>query len=857
MKSIMTTYNFPFQSTPFIGREKDVSNILDTLADPACSLLTLLGPGGIGKTRLALRVARERHEQFAAGATFVDLQPVDSAEFLPAAIADALELPLSGQQEQETQLRRYLSSRQMLLLLDNFEHVLPSGAEVAGRILADAPNVKLLVTSREALRLHQEWLYPLRGLSFPDNDQTVQDSDLAQYGAVELFVEQARRMRPAFSLSDERQAVARICQLVDGLPLALKLAASWTRILDCGDIAAQIQESVDFLSSNLRNVPDKHSSMQAVFNQSWRLLSEEERAAYKRLAVFRGGFTRQAAETVAGASLPMLSTLADKSLLQRSKNGHYQLHELLRQYAKTQLDQSPAEAAQVRRRHCHYYVDFLAQYGDDLQGGRQQEAVAELERHRENVRAAWQRTIKEKRIDAIRTALYPFAYFAEYKGRYAEAVDALERALNELEEAEPERQRDLALAEVLVLLGWSYIRVGRHEKANAVLNRGRAILDEREATPPKVLATEPRLGLALLAIIRGDYERALTLGQEGLRLSEERGDPHNCQLAFYVLSSALLAQGRYEQARQQARQAYAVTQKTGNEWFRAYVLNELGRVAQALGEYEKARQHYEASHTIKETFNDPEGQAVALNHLGAVAWLRGDFEQADHLYERSLALYREIGDRGGLATALNGLGNTALAQGELAVARRHLRQALAIAVDIHFVPLIISTLAGIGELLLCAGQSAQGVELLTLVNQHPAGEEETKERARRCLEQADEVAELPAEALAEQESNLVAHCQVVLDGLATLTLPDEDEDGAGAIERFTPPSAQPLMEPLTERELEVLQHIAQGLTNRQIADKLVISVGTVKWYTSQIYGKLDVGNRTAAVARARELELLR
>jgi len=850
----MIEARLPVSSSPLIGRDKELADVIQRLADPACRLLTLLGPGGIGKTRLALQIAIEQKDQLVEGASFVDLQPVDSADFLPVAIADALELSLSGQQEPEKQVGHYLRRREMLLILDNFEHLLPAGAKVLDRILAGAEDVTLLVTSREALNLREEWLYPLGGLSFPANDQETEAGD---YGAVQLFVERARRVQPDFSLDDERRAVVRICRLVEGMPLALELAASWARVLDCSAIAAQIQENVAFLTSSLRNLPDKHRSMKAVFEHSWSLLSKEEQDAYQRLSVFRDGFTLEAAEAVVGASLQVLSALADKSLLRPDEDGRYYLHEVLRQYAEDRLTQSAAEAARLRRRHCDYYIDLLSQHSDELKGGRQQEAVAQLERHRENVRAAWQCAVDRQRVAAIRRALYPFAYFAEFNGRYAEITSALESALSTVEEAPPGDKRDLALAELLVLLGWSYIRFGRHERARRVLERGRVLYDEMETNPPEVLATDPLLGLAILAIISGDYGRAVSLAQEGLRLSEERRDPHNRQLAFYAMSSASLAQGQYEEARRQARQAYAVTQKTGNEWFRAYVLNDLGRVAQALGEYRQARQHYEASFAIKASFSDPEGQAVALNHLGAVAWLQRDFEEAGKLHRRSLAIYQEIGDRGGRATALNGLGNTALAQGDLPVARRHLRQALEIAADIRYVPLILAILTSVGELLLRADRSRRGVELLTLVKAHPAGEEETKARARRFLERVREGTERRSARPLGQTADLISRCQTVLDELRALRLPDEDGDQREEGSPFISPSAQPLMDPLTEREAEVLEHMAKGLTNQQIAEELVISVGTVKWYSSQIYGKLDVGNRTAAVARARELGLLR
>ena len=280
--------NFLQQPTPFIGRTAEVSEITGLLTDPNCCLLTLVGLGGIGKTRLAIQAARQLQAHFTHGVHFVPLQPVRSANFLVSAIADALDKPLPGPAEPETQLSNYLHDKEILLILDNFEHLLPQGgAEQLTRILSRAPKLKLLVTSREVLNLQEEWLYPVRGLPFPKNGQT---DRLETYDAVRLFVERAQRVRRDFALAEEQAGVVRICHLVEGMPLALEIAASWTKTVSCEVIAGEIERNFNFLTTELRNMPERHRRMQAIFDQSWKLLTTAEQDVFKQLSVFQGGF---------------------------------------------------------------------------------------------------------------------------------------------------------------------------------------------------------------------------------------------------------------------------------------------------------------------------------------------------------------------------------------------------------------------------------------------------------------------------------------------------------------------------------------------------------------------------------------
>lgn len=862
------TFHVPPQPTPFIGRAEEVVEITDLLADPACRLLTLVGPGGIGKTRLAIQVATDMSGSFRQGVYFVSLQAVRAAEFLLAAVADAFNFSLRGQEDPQIQLINFLSGKEILLVLDNFEQLLPpavsdeAGIALLASILETAPTVKLLVTSREVLNLQEEWLYPVQGLPFPNTPLPAGDEQEEKYSAIQLFVERARRVRRDFSLAAEQTEVTRICQLVEGMPLALELAASWTKTLSCEVIAAEIQRNLNFLATNLRNVPERQRSMRAVFNHSWQLLSDGERNVFKRLSVFRGSFQRKAAEHIAKATLPILSALVDKSLLRGEPDGRYQIHELLHQYAAEQLVLSPDDVAHVYDRHCTFYADFLAQRADDIVGTRQLETIQEITAELENIRAAWAWAVQQVNLENIQKATYTFYHYCDFQGRYQEGADAFAKAIDKLDTLAPDARPGSTLALLLVLQGFHHIRLGRLEPATALLERGQVLFHHLGVPPPPGFGTDPLIGLTILATILGDYVRATELAEAARRGNEARVDKQNLQAAYFMLANIALAQGQIETAQQHAQQAYLLAEETNNRWFSAYVLSIQGHVARALGNYAQARDHYQASYSIKQALNDPEGMALALNHLGKVAHREQNFHEAERLYQQSQAIYQQISDRGGLATSLNGLGAIALTQANYQAAASYFRQGLQITADMQFTPLTLAILTGIAELFNHLGQPERSVELLTLALHHPASDHETKTQAQQLLTfyESNLLAEIYAAARQQgAQADLETMVAAVQIDLAQ-SIPADEQRRSGAEQNITytplPPGSAALVEPLTPRELEVLHFIAEGMTNQQIADELIISVGTAKFYTSQIYSKLNVSSRTQAVARARELGLL-
>lgn len=400
MHPVAQTGNLPRPVTPFIGRESEIIRLVELLSHDDCRLLTLTGPGGIGKTRLALEVTQHQNGDFRDGYCFIPLQPLSSPQFILSAIAEGLPFHFSCTSSALfEQVLDYLSDKSLLLIMDNFEHLL-EGVDLVSDILFHAPSVKILTTSRERLNLVEEWVYEVGGLSFPTNES---ESDVEIYGAVQLFMHNARRVHSGLKLTQaQRPAVSRICRLVGGMPLGIELASAWARALPCAVIADAIQHSLDILETPARNVAPRHRNMRAVFEPTWNRLTEPERVVFKKLSVFRGSFTLQAAEVVARASRSTLLALVDKSLLQVDDSVRYSVHELLRQYGEEQLNLSPQTREQTLDLHRVYYMKLLAHCQNQIVFlGEQQEGVATIGEELENVRPAWQRAVEQGQIEEI------------------------------------------------------------------------------------------------------------------------------------------------------------------------------------------------------------------------------------------------------------------------------------------------------------------------------------------------------------------------------------------------------------------------------------------------------------------------
>ncbi len=757
----------PVAPTPFVGRRQELGELAETLAHPERRLVTLVGPGGVGKTRLALQAAAEQIGAFPHGVHFVPLAPLPSADLLAAAIAHALNLPLLGAQDPAEQLLNYLRAKELLLVLDNLEH-LPEAGSLLADILRQAPGVVLLATSRQSLQLREEWVYQVEGLAYPRNQAA---QDLAGYEAVDLFVQSARRVQRRFSLTaDEAPHVFRICRLVEGLPLGVELAAAGLSERDCASIAGQIERNLDALATSLRNVPGRHRSLRATFEHSWTMLSEDERRVFSRLSVFHGGFRAEAAGHVADAPASILSTLQNKSLLRGDPSGRYQMHELLRQFAAEKLNEVPEERETTRFRHGCYYAAFLARREGALKGEGQGAALAEIGAEIDNVRHAWRRALGQLEsgphqaqamsvLNDSAESLYLFYVIRDWYGEGEEAFEAAAAAVGNLDASGrgTAREKELLWARLLARQGKCCEFTTHLDRAQGLFERSLGLCQRLEAWSETGL---PLHGLGYVAHMRGDYERAARYFQDSLAVYRRCQDAWGVANVLNNLCLVNRRRGAFRDAERRSQESLAIRRAIGDLRGVVSSLNNLGLVYCDLGDYAYARQALEealelcrqlghrvgkanaltglcqASFRLGDTgaaeafgqeslavyrdIGDYWGVAIALNNLGRMAAELGDYARARDLYQEAVAFFHRIGVQSGLANTLSNLAEACYEQGEYVEAQAYLRQALGIAYEIGALPAVLKGLVVLARLLAHQGQAGRSLELLAFCLRQPS-----------------------------------------------------------------------------------------------------------------------------------------
>ena len=713
--------NLHAQPTPFVGRRTELAAVAAAIGRPGCRLLTITGPGGVGKTRLALEAAGAALAGFAHGVCVVPLAGVRSAGLIASAIASALRLPLSGSDDPRARVLDYLREKRLLLVMDNFEH-LTDGAALLGQLLQAAPGVRALVTSRERLGLAGEQLLPLQGMEIGAAEGDEGD-------AVRLFVEGARRVLPGFEPGEaERATIRRTCALVDGLPLAIDLASPWVRLLPCGEIEAEIAASRDFLAAADPALPPRHRSLRSAFEWSWRHLGRAERKALARLSVFRGGFDRAASEAVAGAGLPMLSALADKSLVRVAAPGRYEMLELLRGYANAELRRAPAEAAEAARAHAGVYA---ARMREVVREHREQPGAHAL-RDRvgedlDNVRLAAAFAAAEGALDDLSPLLLGAFVFWDAQGRALEGEAAFAEAVAAVETlAQGDAAADRLLGMVVIRHGIFLGQLGRTQEAmerlGAGLARARAHGDPDEAA----LALQ---SLAAQAFYSGAYDDAVRHQEEALAVWEAQGDARGTGRGLTMLGNVAHMRGDDARAEALYRRAVEILRATGDSGLLFAPLCNLGIIASFRRDYPAARTLIGEGLEEARRAENPRHVAHALQNLGAAAWQAGDYAVAEAHLREAVRICREMGFRRLLAFCLNALASVFAARGEPARASEPGLAALAIAAEIGEVPLTLEVLLGIARLRRAQSLPAEAAELAALVLAHPATDSHCRDAA--------------------------------------------------------------------------------------------------------------------------------
>lgn len=811
-----------YRGTSFLGRERDVSALRAFLVRPGRRLVTLVGPPGVGKTSLARMVAATLTDDFADGVAFVDLSPVRDHTLVARTIGRALGLPETGSRSSADALAGFLRDAETLLVLDNLEQVIECGAALAA-LLGRCPGLRLLATSREPLHVDVEQQYAVRPLPVPSLKKPLAAADLERIPATALFLDRARLVEPGFPLTEAAaRAVAEICVRLDGLPLAIEMAAAQVKFLAPEAMARELARSPRTLVSSARNLPERHRTLHSCIAWSYDLLTPAQQAVFKAVAAFRGGFSPEAAEAVAGEPLAQavpdaVVALVDKSLLEVAPqpDGTPRLTPLesVREFALELLEAS-GEAEDVRRRHARYYLG-LAQRLDRLIRGPEQDVRAnQLEAEQDNFRAAMTWAIATGQTDLAADLGWALHWFWYFYGHNREGREWLARVLtSDPPSSPPARARALAAAGVLA---WS---ISEYRESDRWLSEAVPLL--REAEDAAGLAAALHYFGHVLDLVRGERREALGAFEESIATFRQIGDAWGAAFSTNCSGLALAGLGEFERAVARMDEAHLGYQGVGDRRLLAWGRADLGSVLASKGDAARAARLLRSSVSMLRTSGASVRLAWALAELGDIALREGDRAGALAFYKEVLILTRELGMRP--AVTLGGIGIIAWSMGDARTAARMLGAADAVARAIE---------TRGGSVALSAGAPLKHKELL----------EETAAQVRRSLGDA------------AFEAAWTEGASAGLDEIVEEALAIEDEPPA-PVERAAHDHAD--AGPLSRREREVATLIAQGLSNREIARALLIGHRTVATHVQSILNKLGVDRRSqiAAWAAARGLHI--
>jgi predicted ATPase len=623
-------HNLPEQLTPFVGRRSEIEEVRSLLAKDGVRLVTLKGPGGMGKTRLAIEVAGQEAETYADGARFVALAPLDSADQIVQAFLQALDLRPAIQEDPKDFLLQYLRRADLLIVVDNFEHIL-EGAPITAEILEHAPKIKILATSRERLGLRGESVFDVTGLDYSDW-QTVEQA--LSSSCAQLFVHGALQVQPQFELSEsDVPHLARICRLAEGTPLALLLSAGWMDMLSLQEIANEVDASLDFLETELQDTPERQRSVKAVFETSWERLNPPERELFEKLSVFRGGFTREAAEVVAGASLRALARLGDKSFIRRDPDrGRYEIHELLRQYGEQRLQLQGDDEAQAA--HAQYYAELLAAQNFLLTDPRQGQVLDEMESDIENIRRACRRLAATGRDKELEGMLHSLWAFHEIRGwlhpgmeLFTELETGLRASLDDL----------MVVSQLEAMQAWITVVLGFPEQGLIKAQQSLDWLREHGYQDETHFAL---LTIAVANVFLQNPTRAVELGQEIYEMGRSNGKKWWVLNGLSLVCSGSLVIGDVERTTETAELSGSLVDDPWNRYWQGQARAGLelagGDLAAALAIYESL---LEPLHEI----SYPRGLQYTYTNMGRTSFHLEQFEEAEMSYGLSLRYCFETG----------------------------------------------------------------------------------------------------------------------------------------------------------------------------------------------------------------------
>lgn len=606
--------NLPRAKTSFVGRDPELVEVGQMLGQADVQLITLLGPGGIGKTRLALQLAygQLQESHFSDGIYFVSLDALSESEQIPVTLLQTLNLKTKD--EPLAAVKAAIGKKHVLLVLDNFEHLI-EGALLVSDLLESCPNLTILVTSRERLNLEEEFVLSVQGLPVP-SETSLAEADY--HDALKLFVQRAKRARLEFTLTqDTLPHVLAVCNLVEGSPLGIELAAVWLRSLTPAELVSEIAKNMEWLETPSHNIVGRHQSLRAVFEHSWKLLKPKEQTVLAMLTVFVGGFTREAASRVTDATIPILTSLVDKSLLKMSQEGRYERHALLYQFAHEKLLAEGVLHDEMRLKHLAYFVGLSEEADAKLHGPNQEQVLELLQSELDNFRAALAFAITAQRVEEGLRLTQALAYFWEARGYVAEGLQALKDVL-----ALATENHSILKAKALNKAGLLAVRLSRYEEANAFHQNALALARKHD---DKHTAATALKGLGQIENEQSHLSLAHEHLEASLAMYRDLGDKEMMASVLVTLALNLIFQDKRGKARIFFEEALSIHRGMGDQRRIAIMLGNLGALSQELEDYEVARSYYQESLALARMLKDSSAEATTTANLASLAFAQNDF----------------------------------------------------------------------------------------------------------------------------------------------------------------------------------------------------------------------------------------